>query len=69
MSDNDSALPDGMQCSDCAYIARCQWLLSRDGSETVCDWAPSVFRQSAKSRERGARTIGQLEPPVITWGS
>jgi|HubBroStandDraft_4_1064222.scaffolds.fasta_scaffold414283_4 hypothetical protein len=36
-------LPAGQTCGDCGHFGRCQWLLSRNGSETVCDWFPRRF--------------------------
>lgn len=38
------ALPPGKTCADCNHYTRCSRLLSREGLETSCDWAPSRFR-------------------------
>lgn len=39
-------LPQGKTCADCQWFARtCSWLLSLEGTETTCDWAPSRFRE------------------------
>ena len=39
-------LPNGKKCIDCQWFkSHCQWLLSRQGDEKVCDWSPSRFIQ------------------------
>lgn len=39
-------LPFGKRCIDCAFFkSHCEWLLSRQGDEAKCDWAPSRFQQ------------------------
>lgn len=38
------SLPEGRVCGDCAHFTRCAWLLSRERTETECDWSPSRFR-------------------------
>lgn len=45
MSEPDMQLPPGKTCSDCAFFKRCEWLLSLKGTETACDWSPSVYRE------------------------
>lgn len=46
-------LPDGATCSDCwHFTVKCSWLLSRHGSETTCDWAPSLFRPDTPEHRR-----------------
>lgn len=43
-------LPEGKTCADCAHWGRtCHWLLSREPTETTCDWAPSKFREVIKA--------------------
>lgn len=45
-------LPLGKTCGDCKSFGRCKWLLSREPTETACDWAPSRFRaKDADGRE------------------
>lgn len=37
-------LPAGRTCNDCAHFrTHCSWLLSRNGTETDCDWFPIRF--------------------------
>lgn len=36
-------LPPDKTCNDCGHMSRCRWLLSRNGEERTCDWAPSRF--------------------------
>lgn len=48
---NDMALPPGKTCADCASIRRCRWLIGRKGTETECDWSPSVFSLPAPATE------------------
>jgi hypothetical protein len=43
--DAEMKLPDRKTCADCAYSRRCAALLSRDLTETSCDWHPSRFRE------------------------
>jgi hypothetical protein len=42
MADGE-AIPDGKTCNDCRHYERCRWLLSREPTETKCDWTPSRF--------------------------
>ncbi|MDD5615006.1 MAG: hypothetical protein PHH85_02255 [Candidatus Methanoperedens sp.] len=35
--------PDGKTCAHCQHYTRCARLISRQGDEDVCDWAPSRF--------------------------
>lgn len=36
-------LPDGKTCKDCLHVQRCEYLISRKGTETECDFYPSMF--------------------------
>lgn len=42
-ADDGMGLPAGKTCSDCAYFAKCKWLISARPDSTRCDWAPSRF--------------------------
>jgi hypothetical protein len=33
-------------CASCGHFTRCEWLLSRAGTETGCDWSPSKYREA-----------------------
>jgi len=43
LSRPDMSLPDDKTCNDCIHMSRCSWLLSRKGTEKVCDWFPIRF--------------------------
>lgn len=37
------ALPQGFTCADCDFMCFCKDFVSRQGTETSCDWYPSRF--------------------------
>lgn len=56
------SLPQGKVCGDCAHFKRCAWLLSREPTETECDWSPSRFRARPEAPPPPA-------PPVYRSGT
>lgn len=42
-SEPSMKLPDGRTCRDCRHLAKCRFLISREGDEIECDWSPSRF--------------------------
>lgn len=57
-------LPAGRTCADCVHFRRtCVWLLGREGTETSCDWIPSLFLP-LRRRDPGAAAAGDSEEPA-----
>ena len=42
MSD-DTKLPEGKTCRDCAHYRRCSLMFGALSKNTYCDWSPSRF--------------------------
>ena len=62
-------LPEGRTCRDCLHFKpKCEWLLSREGHETECDWEPSRFRPIKLSFEEIARKF-EVEPGTAEFAA
>jgi hypothetical protein len=57
MDKSTMQLPTGKTCADCGHFKRCAWLISCAPTNTRCDWAPSRFREAAKSEPSLAECI------------
>lgn len=59
--DDDMKLPAGYTCSNCLRFRSCRTMISREGPETMCDWAPSGF-------SLGTAGVGTLQAQLTASG-
>lgn len=69
MADDDMKIPAPWACRDCWHFRRCTGLISVNGDETRCDWAPSRFRLDTigtlgRLLEEGGATMTLYGQPV-----
>lgn len=66
----NSILPTGKTCADCAHFNQCDWLFSCVPENTACDWSPSRFREPPKASEPPEtpeeRTLREIAPQLAT---